>query len=452
MLGEAARIRLILPVTRSTKNVVVLIVSLLLTVLAAEAFLRAIDPVGTRYLDELRTVDQILRYDTVVSYRFAPHSALPFRDWTLSVNDDGMRGPELPRAKRPGVFRVLLLGDSLALGWGVPWEHTVGGQLGSLLSQQRGGPVEVVVSAVHSWNTVTEMRDLYARFHRLDPDAVFLLYINNDQEQKAEVEADAHGEQFVVPPVPGGWNGLAWVRSVQALIRLATGGVRMNLPPFDPAETGSRASMDALRACRDLCRAARIPFRVISFGSDERMRALLRKTADELDLAWWDYAADFPSWYLKTVRNSPLDSHFGARGHRRLAERIVASAGSELFGAGTKVGRSVQIEARGVVGHGTAVPWGFRYNRGVEIPANITGPVILLARPVAGLGQHDTTVVKLDWSPAAPGLPSKIAYGVWTPLMIPPARGVPRRVGISGNGDVRSSFVMETTPILTLTD
>ena len=46
-------------------------------------------------------------------------------DCEVRVNTHGLRGPEI-RAKQPGEFRVLLIGDSLTFGHGVHEEETIG--------------------------------------------------------------------------------------------------------------------------------------------------------------------------------------------------------------------------------------------------------------------------------------------------------------------------------------
>ena len=91
---------------------------------------------------------------------------------------DCLRGPELEAQKQPDVFGVHLVGASVAPGWGVPWEETVGAVLGPLLSAKRGAPVEVVLAAAASWNTVFEVRDVYVRFSRFDPDMIVLVFVS----------------------------------------------------------------------------------------------------------------------------------------------------------------------------------------------------------------------------------------------------------------------------------
>ena len=40
------------------------------------------------------------------------------------INRAGYRGPERPRARRPGTLRILALGDSSTFGMGLCWEKT----------------------------------------------------------------------------------------------------------------------------------------------------------------------------------------------------------------------------------------------------------------------------------------------------------------------------------------
>ena len=43
----------------------------------------------------------------------------------VSINSKGLRDREIAVQRRPGVFRILMLGDSLTFGWGVPQDSTI---------------------------------------------------------------------------------------------------------------------------------------------------------------------------------------------------------------------------------------------------------------------------------------------------------------------------------------
>jgi hypothetical protein len=425
------------------RNVLAAAVSSAIAVGAAELWLRSADPLGTRFWNEYRAYCTLLKRDTVVYYRNTPGGPLRGRGWTLSINGDGMRGPALPPVKDARTFRVLLLGDSVVLGWGVSWEQTVASRLAAPLSALRGGSVEVVADGAGSWNTVAEMRDLYARLDRLDPDAVLLLYIQNDSEVKPETPPEAHGGPWPMPPPDSGWDRLALVRSLRTYQRLRQVGPSA---PTDAADAGRLAVVDALRACRDLCRAAGIPFHLVSYGPYEDMRAQLAETSAELSLRHFDYGEDFPGSYLRKVRNSRLDGHFDGRGHARLTERIVSSAGPELVGGETRVGRARPVSVRSLEGVPVTLAWGLGLRRGLELPAGAEGTFVFLARPGA---LPAGTSVPVTWVPSGQGLPSRLVAGTWTPLLVPALRS-PRRLLLDVGASRDAEPSLEVTPVLTL--
>lgn len=103
------------------------------------------------------------------------------RDFSVAVSVNGlaMRDPERPAAKRPGVGRILLLGDSFAFGWGVEREETFAAVLERQLVA-RGARVEVLSAAVPGWST--DQHYVYLRMLglALEPDLVLLASSEND--------------------------------------------------------------------------------------------------------------------------------------------------------------------------------------------------------------------------------------------------------------------------------
>ena len=69
------------------------------------------------------------------------------------INSHGLRSPEINYEKRTGTFRILNLGDSVVMGWGIRQEDTYGRQLGSLLNEDGGGNLrfEVINAGVPGW-------------------------------------------------------------------------------------------------------------------------------------------------------------------------------------------------------------------------------------------------------------------------------------------------------------
>ena len=88
---------------------------------------------GPRALIPHVVVDALLQYECQV-----PDRAL------VRINALGLRGPEVA-PKRPGVFRVLVFGDSYAFGVGVDEENVLTSELERLLSEDALSGVEVEV-------------------------------------------------------------------------------------------------------------------------------------------------------------------------------------------------------------------------------------------------------------------------------------------------------------------
>jgi hypothetical protein len=155
--------------------------------------------------------EPLLRFDPALGWSKPPgaEATLQRAEYrtSLRVNSQGLRGPERPVEKPPGVRRVLLLGDSFAEGYTVAEPATVGNVLEGLL-RAGGEEWEVVNGGTHGWSTDQEYlfwRDQGVRYR---PDHVVLLFYYNDlagnvnQEGKPWFELDGGGLRLRNSPVP----------------------------------------------------------------------------------------------------------------------------------------------------------------------------------------------------------------------------------------------------------
>lgn len=100
----------------------------------------------------------------------------------LDHNSLGLRGPELDSPKvRP---RVLLLGDSIAYGFGLPLEDSIATRAELFLSKL-GVEAEVLNGGTCGYNTKQEARLLEQRGPELDLDMVVVVYCLNDVGSRA---------------------------------------------------------------------------------------------------------------------------------------------------------------------------------------------------------------------------------------------------------------------------
>ena len=153
---------------------------------------------GAAYIWERRQANSIYAWELVASRRMVweshfepgagytlmkPGSHYEWQGISVDINTHGLRGPETPYAKPPGTFRILNLGDSVAMGWGTREEDTYGRQLEGLLNGQGGDnrQYEVINAGVPGWNVENELAYLQAEGLKYEPDLILLdLTLVND--------------------------------------------------------------------------------------------------------------------------------------------------------------------------------------------------------------------------------------------------------------------------------
>lgn len=116
-----------------------------------------------------------LSYDSNPTGYFNARNGLEYQ-----TNRFGLRGPDVPIEKAPGVTRILLLGDSFVFGEGVRFEHTTGEQLSQLLNTRSGEQYEVINAGCSSWNSEDEMNFLRREGLAFEPDIILVGYVLND--------------------------------------------------------------------------------------------------------------------------------------------------------------------------------------------------------------------------------------------------------------------------------
>jgi len=157
-----------------------LLVALAIFLVAGELLARALD-----------VVDRLNGYSRVLFTR-GPGPDLPyvlragldtaFLGTDVRVNRLGFRGPEVAATPAPGVRRVLVLGDSVVFGQGIPDDDTVARALERQLNAARAGTFEVINGGVPGYDTVAEARLLEDRGLRLRPEIVVVGISLNDYD------------------------------------------------------------------------------------------------------------------------------------------------------------------------------------------------------------------------------------------------------------------------------
>lgn len=101
------------------------------------------------------------------------------------TNSAGFRGRERARKKPPGGFRIALIGDSLAMGWGVAEADSYAARLEAALSARSGErPVEVLNFGLAGLDAVESVERFHALALAFDPDLVIYGFTLNDVDNE----------------------------------------------------------------------------------------------------------------------------------------------------------------------------------------------------------------------------------------------------------------------------
>jgi hypothetical protein len=113
----------------------------------------------------------------------------------VRINRDGLRGPDYPQRKPPGVIRVAVLGDSYVEAMQVPEDKTFTAVLGRALEHcplLKGERVEALNFGVDGYGTAQELITLRTKVWQYSPDIVVLaIFLGNDvRNNSVELEGD----------------------------------------------------------------------------------------------------------------------------------------------------------------------------------------------------------------------------------------------------------------------
>jgi lysophospholipase L1-like esterase len=119
--------------------------------------------------------------DPELGWRLRPSAQDLWDGVPVEVNAKGLRGPELDYARRPGVARILYLGDSVTVGYLLPSHAQSYPYLTAERLQRMGGrTIETVNGAVNGYSTWQEVRWLEREGLGYQPDLIVLGFVLND--------------------------------------------------------------------------------------------------------------------------------------------------------------------------------------------------------------------------------------------------------------------------------
>jgi len=161
--------------TRFLQNALVVLVSLLLSLLAAEGVVR-LTPLGNIHVAETDNHFRFYEFDPRLGWKNAAgrHGRLTRKEFSydVSINSHGMRYREVQRRKPPGVTRVAVLGDSFVWGIGV----SDGERFTELVEERSNGKYELLNFGVSGYGPIQYSLIFDEIVTGFQPDVVLLTF------------------------------------------------------------------------------------------------------------------------------------------------------------------------------------------------------------------------------------------------------------------------------------
>jgi lysophospholipase L1-like esterase len=286
---------------------------------------------------------KVVSSDPLIGHEHGSNRRARLMGVDLVTNSQGLRDREFSLEPPADTLRIVMLGDSLTLGWGVALESTFSKRLEALLAQN-GIKAEVINTGVGNWNTIQEVEYFLTKAYRYKPDVVILNYFIND----AEPIPQSRPPSFIMRHC---YVCVFLAGRLDAVLRQFT--VRQNWKNyylslyFGEQKSGWTDARAAINKLSDYCKSnglslliAHLPeLHDVGNYQFQAVSDLVQETAREDDVPFVDLLP-----YLRDQRSDTLwvtapDPHPNALAHKLIAQG--------LFEACTVCRRTVQPMARG---------------------------------------------------------------------------------------------------------
>jgi lysophospholipase L1-like esterase len=272
-----------------------------------------------RYARELkvRSPDPRLGHEHIANARAILQSV------EIRTNAWGLRGGPVSVTPQPAGRRILVLGSSIALGWGVDEDKTVSSLLNARLAAA-GRPVEVLNAGIGNYNAERYVERFLSRLSALAPTDLLVLAFVRDGEELDEGGGNLllrHSELAVA----------AWVAISRALDGRGESGLTDHYRVvYRPGSTAMARMKAAFARLADHARRRGIQVTMAMVPDLHNLadyplgfvHDIFAQTARENGFAYVDLLPALQRVRPEEIWAMPGDAHPGARGHAVMAGAI----------------------------------------------------------------------------------------------------------------------------------
>ena len=127
---------------------------------------------------------KVISPDPVIGHVHGPNRKAHLMGVDIATNSKGLRDREIPYERSPGTLRVVMLGDSSTLGWGVLPEQTYSKLLEGMFAE-KGIKAEVINTGVGNFKAFQKIEYFLTEAYKYNPDFVVVASAPNDAEDLA---------------------------------------------------------------------------------------------------------------------------------------------------------------------------------------------------------------------------------------------------------------------------
>lgn len=183
-----------MPTLSLTKKLAFSLIMLLVTLLVCEGFTRVFFSLRDNLDIEMWKYSQRMKQrvdDPDLVFVHRPNTQAKLYGVDVSINARGLRGPDVAYARTPGTKRVVVVGDCMTFGWGVPFAGTCPEQLAQALTAADSGTRwEAVNLGSGNYNAVQQSALFAREGDSYDADLYVINYFLNDVEPTPVAEGN----------------------------------------------------------------------------------------------------------------------------------------------------------------------------------------------------------------------------------------------------------------------